>query len=46
MKRIARMTVVRNLERLIREQDRVGGDYESLYFGLKDYIKNLEAGAE
>ena len=35
--------VLYNLKRLIREQDRCNGDYDALYFGLKNYIKNLEA---
>ena len=46
MKTISRMAVVRNLKRLIREQDRCNGDYETLYFGLKNFIENLEASAD
>jgi len=27
------------LKKLIKEQDKVGGDYDSLYFGVKDLIE-------
>ena len=35
-------SILYNLQRLIREQDTVSGDYEALYFGVKDLISLIE----
>jgi hypothetical protein len=35
-------SILYNLKRLIREQDGVFGDYDDLYFGVKDLIKRIE----
>ena len=35
-------SILYNLKRLIREQNEVNGDYDDLYFGVKDLIKRIE----
>ena len=35
-------SILYNLKRLIREQNAVNGDYDDLYFGVKDLIKRIE----
>tara|TARA_Y100001938_G_C8019864_1_gene394725 strand:+ start:426 stop:569 length:144 start_codon:yes stop_codon:yes gene_type:complete len=34
--------ILYHLKRLIREQNAVNGDYDDLYFGVKDLIKRIE----
>ena len=35
-------SILYNLQRLIREQDATLGDYDDLYFGVKDLIQEIE----
>jgi len=35
-------SILYNLKRLIREQNAVNGDYDDLYFGIKDLIQAIE----
>ena len=35
-------SILYNLQRLVREQNECLGDYDDLYFGVKDLIKRIE----